>query len=102
MFRVLFAEPQTDSTAPSPAPVAAEDDELAIRYAGTVDEALAQARTSDMILVSASLLPEGRALEIVSAVAEARPGIHILVKDLAASGQSPLKYIDAGATGWLL
>jgi DNA-binding NarL/FixJ family response regulator len=74
---------------------------LTIGFAGSVDEALAQARRCDVVLVSATL-PEGRALAIVAAVAQAEPRVRVLVKDLVETEQGVVPYLKAGAAGWLL
>ncbi len=100
MFRLLFvgenAAPgtATESTSEHPA-------QVVVGFANSVDDALAQARASDLVLVSATL-PNNAALEIVRAVAKAEPHVRILVKDLAETHQAPLPFIEAGASGWLL
>jgi hypothetical protein len=75
--------------------------ELAVGYADSIEEALVQARQCDVVLVSA-LLPEERALMIVQALAQAAPGVRILMKDLVEAHRPLLPYLEAGATGWML
>lgn len=101
MFRLLFVGHSAPKAASSPSLAGAPPPDLAVDYATTVDEALAQAKVSDMVLVSAAL-PEDTALDIVRAVARAQPAVRILVKDLADAPQPPQVYIDAGAAGWML
>ncbi len=74
---------------------------LTIGLANSVDEALAQARRCDIVMVSATL-PEQRALAIVAAVAQAEPAVPVFVKDLVETEQAVLPYLEAGAAGWLL
>lgn len=100
MFRLLCVEQNPVQCVAAESGSQARSD-VAIGFARSTEEALAQAHACDMVLVSAKL-PDNRALEIVRAVSQAMPDVRILVKDLAESHQAPAPYMEAGAAGWLL
>lgn len=77
--------------------------DIAVAFADNVEEALdlARGRKCDVLLVSATI-PNDGALEIVRTVAQAEPGVKVLVRDLAEAHQPATRYIEAGASGWLL
>jgi DNA-binding NarL/FixJ family response regulator len=101
MFRVLYVGRENDAAKPDAEVARSPNEGVAVGFANSVDEALEQARTSDVVLISAKLPGDG-ALEIVRAVAGAQPHVRILVQDLAESRQPAIRFMEAGATGWLL
>jgi RNA polymerase sigma factor (sigma-70 family) len=80
------------------------EDESDIEVVGRVtslDEALALATESDVVLVS-TRLPDNGALKLTSAIAEADPSVKVLVMGLGESKGRVLRYIEAGADGYVL
>jgi DNA-binding NarL/FixJ family response regulator len=80
------------------------EDESDVEIVGGVtslDEALALAPKSDVVLVS-TRLPEGGALKLTSAIAEAHPSVKVLVLGLAEMKGQVLQYVEAGAAGYVL
>jgi DNA-binding NarL/FixJ family response regulator len=80
------------------------EDESDVEIVGGVtslDEALALAPKSDVVLVS-TRLPEGGALKLTSAIAEAHPSVKVLVLGLAETKGQVLQYVEAGAAGYVL
>jgi DNA-binding NarL/FixJ family response regulator len=80
------------------------EDESDIEVVGRVtslDEALALATESDVVLVS-TRLPDDGALKLTSAVAEADPSVKVLVLGLGESKERVLRYVEAGAKGYVL
>ncbi len=73
----------------------------AVGSATTVEDALAQVSTCDVLLVSARL-PNDGALRLTQAVAETDPTTRVLVLGLAESKERVLEYIEAGASGYVL
>ena len=100
MLRLLFVNRTAARSEALPAELEARPD-IAIDYASSVDEALAEAKKCDMVLVSAAL-PDRGALDVVRAVKQADPTARILVMDLAGSHQPVSDYLEAGAAGWML
>ncbi len=99
MFRLLYVDQRPDSL-PDPRS-GTPGPGMQIGFAFSLDEALAQSGQCDVVVVSARI-PDGGAVKIVRAVAQARPELRILVKDLAESHQTAAPYMEAGAAGWLL
>jgi DNA-binding NarL/FixJ family response regulator len=85
---------------------AALEDEPDIRivgYATTVAEALKKSKREDVevVLVSTRMANQG-ALQITRALTERRPGISVLLLGLTEKKERILKYIEAGASGYVL
>lgn len=78
-----------------------EPDIEVVGRAASVDEALALATESDVVLVS-TRLPDNGALKLTSAIAEADPSVKVLVMGLGESKGRVLRYIEAGADGYVL
>jgi DNA-binding NarL/FixJ family response regulator len=78
-----------------------ESDIEVVGRAASVDEALALAKESDVVLVS-TRLPDNGALKLTSAIAEADPSVKILVLGLGESKERVLRYVEAGADGYVL
>lgn len=79
------------------------EDESDMEVVGTVtsvEEALAMAAESDVILVSPRL-PEDGALELTTTIAERYPSVKVLVFGLAESKARVLAYVEAGADGYV-
>jgi DNA-binding NarL/FixJ family response regulator len=80
------------------------EDESDIEVVGGVtsfDEALALAPKSDVILMS-TRLPEDGALKLTSTIAEAHPSVKVLVLGLTETKGQVLRYVEAGAAGYVL
>ena len=80
------------------------EDESDVEIVGGVtslDEALALAPKSDVVLVS-TRLPEDGALKLTGAIAEAHPSVKVLVLGLAETKGQVLQYVEAGAAGYVL
>ena len=78
-----------------------EPDIKVVGRAASVDEALALATESDVVLVS-TRLPHSGALKLTSAIAEADPSVKVLVLGLGESKERVLRYVEAGADGYVL
>jgi RNA polymerase sigma factor (sigma-70 family) len=78
-----------------------EPDIEVVGRAASVDEALALATESDVVLVS-TRLPDDGALKLTSAIAEADPSVKVLVLGLGESKGRVLRYVEAGADGYVL
>ena len=78
-----------------------ESDIEVVGRAASVDEALALATESDVVLVS-TRLPHSGALKLTSAIAEADPSVKVLVLGLGESKERVLRYVEAGADGYVL
>jgi len=78
-----------------------EPDIKVVGRAASVDEALALATESDVVLVS-TRLPDSGALKLTSAIAEADPSVKVLVLGLGESKERVLRYVEAGADGYVL
>lgn len=78
-----------------------ESDIEVVGRAAPVDEALALAKESDVVLVS-TRLPDNGALKLTSAIAEADPSVKVLVLGLGESKERVLRYVEAGADGYVL
>jgi DNA-binding NarL/FixJ family response regulator len=80
------------------------EDEQDIRIVGratSVDEALAQVSGADLALVS-TRLPDNGALRMTEAVLEEHPAVKIVVLGLRESEKQILRYVEAGADGYVL
>jgi DNA-binding NarL/FixJ family response regulator len=80
------------------------EDEPDIEVVGcaiSVDEALAQATESDVVLAS-TRLPDNGALKLIAAMAEADPSVKVLALGLTESKEAVLRYVEAGADGYVL
>jgi len=78
-----------------------EPDIEVVGSATTVEGALKQAHLCDVLLVSTRLSNQG-ALKLLSAMAEAEHPAQVLVLGLAESEQEILRYVEAGASGYVL
>jgi RNA polymerase sigma factor (sigma-70 family) len=78
-----------------------EPDIEVVGCAASVDEALALATESDVVLVS-TRLPDNGALKLTSAIAETDPSVKVLVLGLGESKRRVLRYVEAGANGYTL
>jgi DNA-binding NarL/FixJ family response regulator len=85
---------------------AALEDELDIEVVGhatSVDEALAQVAELDVDVVLVSTrLPGNGALKLTQAMTEAKPSVKVLVLGLTESKEHVLRYVEAGANGYVL
>jgi DNA-binding NarL/FixJ family response regulator len=80
------------------------DDEPDIQIVGrahSLDEALARIPEADVALVS-TRLPDSGALRITEAVVEENPAVKVLVLGLRESEKQILRYVEAGADGYVL
>ena len=77
------------------------DDIAAVGSVTTVEEALDRIRDGDVVLVSAHLPDEG-ALRLTRAVDQSAPGVKVLVLGLTENRDQVLKYVEAGAAGYVL
>jgi RNA polymerase sigma factor (sigma-70 family) len=78
-----------------------EPDIEIVGQATSLDEALALVTGSDVVLVS-TRLPDNGALKLTSAVAETDPSVKVLVLGLGESKERVLRYVEAGADGYVL
>lgn len=78
-----------------------EPDIEVLGCATTIDEALAEARTADVVVVSTRLRDDG-ALKVTQAVAAAELPARVLVLGLAESREEILRYVEGGAAGYIL
>jgi two-component system nitrate/nitrite response regulator NarL len=78
-----------------------EPDMVVIGCAASIDEALALATKADVVLVSTSLTSNG-ALRLTRAVTEADLPAKVLVVGLSESETEILRYVQAGAAGYVL
>ncbi|MCA9916640.1 MAG: response regulator transcription factor [Anaerolineales bacterium] len=79
-------------------------DEPDIKVVGSVtavDEAIALADDCDIMLVDAEL-PNDGALTLSMQVGRKRPNTHVLITGVGKSPKTILKYIEAGASGYIL
>jgi two-component system NarL family response regulator len=80
------------------------EDESDIEVVGRItstDEALARVAECDVVLVSARL-PNGGTLKLTQATTEADPAAKVLVLGIAEKKEQVLRYIEAGADGYIL
>jgi len=78
-----------------------EPDIVVVGSATTVESALEQADLSDIVVVSTRLQDQG-ALKLLSALTEAESPARVLVLGLAESEHEILRYVEAGAAGYVL
>jgi two-component system NarL family response regulator len=78
-----------------------EPDIEVVGFAITVEAALDQASTCDVLLVS-TRLPDSAALELTRNLAETEQRGKVLILGLAESEQEILQYVEAGAAGYVL
>ena len=78
-----------------------EPDIEVVGRATSVDEALDRAPESDVILVS-TRLPDSGALKLITAIAEVDPSVKVLALGLTESKERVLRYVEAGADGYVL
>ncbi len=82
------------------------DDEPDIEVVGraaSVEEALAQAAQLDPnVILLNTTLPDNGALKLVRAMSKAEPPVKVLTLGLTESKDSILRYIEAGASGYVL
>jgi two-component system nitrate/nitrite response regulator NarL len=78
-----------------------EPDIEVIGCAASIDRAMDLAPNSDVVLVSTDLASNG-ALKVTRAIAEAEPSAKVLVVGLAESEKEILRYVQAGAAGYVL
>jgi DNA-binding NarL/FixJ family response regulator len=79
------------------------EEESDIEVAGCVtspDEALVRMADADVVLVSPRL-PQGGALKLTTAIVEAYPAVKVLAFGLTISKARVLKYVEAGADGYV-
>ena len=67
----------------------------------TMDEALDLARRCDVLVIS-TLVPDDAAFQITQAVVQANLTVKVLILGLAESKEEVLRYIEAGAAGYIL
>ena len=78
-----------------------EADINVIGTATTVDQAIKLANKCEIMLVDAELPNEG-AITLSIEVGRKRPNTHVLVTGVEKAPQTILKYIEAGASGYIL
>ena len=78
-----------------------EPDFEVVGCATNVEEALKQVHIANVVLVSTTL-PDDGAYHLTRAVLKAYPMVKVLVVGLAASKAAILRYIEAGAAGYVL
>jgi DNA-binding NarL/FixJ family response regulator len=78
-----------------------EPDIEVVGCATTVDEALNLARRCDVMVLS-TLVPDDAAFQITQSVIQANLPIKVLILGLAESKEEILRYIEAGAAGYVL
>ncbi len=78
-----------------------EDDICVIGATNSVDEAIKQANRCKIMLVDADL-PNDGALTLSMEIGRKRPGPHVLVTGVDKKPKAILKYIEAGASGYIL
>ncbi len=78
-----------------------EPDMEVVGCATTVDEALSLVAHCNMLLVSATL-PKDGALELTRTVARTHPFVRVVIVGLSAAKADILRYVEAGATGYVL
>jgi DNA-binding NarL/FixJ family response regulator len=78
-----------------------EADISVTNVATTMHEALHQLDHCDVVLVSADLPDEG-ALELIRAATAGHPEVKVIAMDVAGSVAGALRYVKAGAAGYVL
>jgi DNA-binding NarL/FixJ family response regulator len=78
-----------------------EPDIEVVGCATTMDEALDLARRSDVMVLS-TLIPDDAAIKITQTVVQANLPVKVLILGLAQSREEILRYIEAGAAGYIL
>ena len=78
-----------------------EPDIEVVGCATSVDQALDRAPESDVVLVS-TRLPGNGALKLITAIAEVDPSVKVLALGLTESKERVLRYVEAGADGYVL
>ncbi len=78
-----------------------ESDIEVVGYATTFNEALAQIRHCDVVLISTDM-PEYGAIRLTQAVTDSALAVNVLILGLAESEPEILQYIEAGAAGYVL
>lgn len=78
-----------------------EKDINIIGTATSVDQAIEMASECDIMLVDANLPNEG-ALSLANKIGRRRPDTHVLVTGVEKAPKTILKYIEAGASGYIL
>lgn len=78
-----------------------EPDIDVISFATTTKEGLAQADNAKIVLADAAL-PGNGALQISEKIGKKRPHTHVLITGVEKSSNNVLKYIEAGASGYIL
>lgn len=81
--------------------LADEPDIEVIGHATTFDEALVRAPQSDVVLIS-TRLPDQGALKLTESIARDYPETRVLVLGLAEAEEEILRYVEAGASGYVL
>ncbi len=78
-----------------------EPDLEVVGTATAVDDAIAQAEACDVMLVDAEL-PDNGGLKLATEVGRKRPDTHVVVTGIERAPATILKYIEAGASGYIL
>ncbi|MCA1552802.1 MAG: response regulator transcription factor, partial [Chloroflexi bacterium] len=78
-----------------------EPDIEVVGCATSVEEALAHVHKANIVLVSTTL-PDDGALQLTRAVVKSYAAVKVVVVGLAASKAAILRYIEAGAAGYVL
>lgn len=101
MIRTLIVDEHRITGTVLAAVLIEEPDVDIIGVAGGVEEAIAQLANCDVIVVSTSI-PEASALEIARISVAADPPVKTLVMGIPESEDVILRYIEAGAAGFVL
>lgn len=78
-----------------------EPDIEIVGRATSVDEALDRIAECDIVLVS-TRLPDNGALELINAIAETEASVKVVALGLTESKEQVLRYVEAGADGYVL
>lgn len=101
MVEVLIVNPDTLVCHLLSAVLDDEPDIDVISFATTAKEGLSKADKARIVLVD-SALPNDGALLLAEKIGKKRPHTHVLVTGVEKSSNSVLKYIEAGASGYIL
>lgn len=78
-----------------------ENDIKIVGQATTLEEALEQVSQADVVLVS-TRLSENNAIKVTEILVKEKPAVKVLVLGLQESEKQILKYVEAGADGYIL
>jgi DNA-binding NarL/FixJ family response regulator len=100
MIKVLIVHPNRLTCEAIAASLTEAKDMTVIGYATSVTEALPQLANCQVMLASARL-PQDGALELAQAAVQLKPDVKALIMELPESDKIVLKYVEAGAAGYV-